>query len=177
MVEVGKAKEAQEMMIIPHYFLGTTSPPHKLFLFFKFLSLFLFCCIIYLLSSHIIYQHKKITRNNIRMAMESTIALAVAMGRTLVMPPQKKMYLLGKSERGQQHHFTFVDFFPIEEMAQDNQRAFHVITMKEYLQSQAMTGKLTNKVSRSYVGMYIHIYQIKELIVLLVLFCFCYYYY
>ena len=29
--------------------------------------------------------------NNIRMAMESVIGLAVAMGRTLVMPPQKKM--------------------------------------------------------------------------------------
>jgi hypothetical protein len=36
--------------------------------------------------------------NNIRMAMESVIGLAVAMGRTLVMPPQKKMYLLGRGD-------------------------------------------------------------------------------
>lgn len=83
--------------------------------------------------------------NNIRMAMESTIALAVAMGRTLVMPPQKKMYLLGKNNDGQRHHFSFVDFFPIAEMAEDN-KAFEVISMKEYLEEEAMKGKLINRV-------------------------------
>jgi hypothetical protein len=80
------------------------------------------------------------------MAMESTIALAVAMGRTLVMPPEKKMYLLGKNEKGQKHHFSFVDFFPIDEMARDN-RAFNVISMKDYLEQQGMKGKLVSKVS------------------------------
>lgn len=80
------------------------------------------------------------------MAMESTIALAVAMGRTLVMPPQKKMYLLGKTEKGQKSHFSFVDFFPIEEMAEDNQ-AFNVVSMKEYLETEGLKGNLLNKVS------------------------------
>ena len=83
--------------------------------------------------------------NNIRMAMESTIALSVAMGRTLVMPPQKRMYLLGKGQGGQRHHFSFVDFFPIEEMAEDN-KAFEVISMKEYLEEEAMEGNLVNRV-------------------------------
>ena len=83
--------------------------------------------------------------NNIRMAMESTIAMAVAMGRTLVMPPQKKMYLLGKNNDGQRHHFSFVDFFPIAEMAEDN-KAFEVISMNEYLEQEAMKGKLVNRV-------------------------------
>lgn len=82
--------------------------------------------------------------NNIRMSMESTICLAVAMGRTLVMPPQKKMYLLGNNKKGQQHHFNFVDFFPIEEMAADN-KAFEVVSMKEYLEEEALKGKLTNR--------------------------------
>lgn len=82
--------------------------------------------------------------NNIRMAMESTIAMAVAMGRTLVMPPQKKMYLLGQIEGGQQHHFSFVDFFPIAEMAEDN-KAFQVVSMKEYLEEEAMKGNLVNR--------------------------------
>jgi GDP-fucose protein O-fucosyltransferase len=83
------------------------------------------------------------------MAMESTIGLAVAMGRTLVMPPQKKMYLLSKTDQGQQHHFSFVDFFPIEEMAQDNQ-AFSVVSMKEYLETEGMKGNLINKVSKKH---------------------------
>jgi hypothetical protein len=86
--------------------------------------------------------------NNIRMSMESVIALSIAMGRTLVMPPQKKMYLLGKNEKGQRHHFSFVDFFPIEEAAKENQ-AFNVISMKEYLEEEAMKGKLVNKVRRN----------------------------
>jgi len=34
--------------------------------------------------------------NNIRMAMETVIVMAHAMGRTLVLPPEKRMYLLGK---------------------------------------------------------------------------------
>ena len=86
--------------------------------------------------------------NNIRMAMESTFAMAVAMGRTLVMPPQKKMYLLGAGQGGQQHHFSFVDFFPVAEMAEDN-RAFNVISMQEYLEEEGMKGNLVNKVCRS----------------------------
>jgi len=82
--------------------------------------------------------------NNIRMAMESTIGLSIAMGRTLVMPPQKKMYLLGKNNKGQQHHFSFVDFFPIAEIVEDNQ-AFEVVSMKEYLEEEGMKGKLINQ--------------------------------
>ena len=81
--------------------------------------------------------------NNIRMAMESVIALAVAMGRTLVMPPQKKMYLLGKGDKGQRSHFDFADFFPIYEMAQEH-IGLDVISMKEYLTREGVTGKLTN---------------------------------
>ena len=83
--------------------------------------------------------------NNIRMAMESVIGLSIAMGRTLVMPPQKKMYLLGKGDNKQRKHFSFVDFFPIEEMASEHV-GLDVISMKEYLEKEAMTGKLRNRV-------------------------------
>ena len=34
--------------------------------------------------------------NNIRMAMETVIVMAHAMGRTLVLPPEKRMYLIGR---------------------------------------------------------------------------------
>jgi len=91
--------------------------------------------------------------NNIRMSMESTIMMAIAMGRTLVMPPQKKMYLLGKNHGGQRHHFSFVDFFPIAEMAEDNE-AFNVISMKEYLEEEAMKGNLVNRVSQIKMAKY-----------------------
>jgi hypothetical protein len=99
--------------------------------------------------------------NNIRMAMESTIAIATAMGRTLVMPPQKKMYLLGKQDNRQRHHFSFVDFFPIEEMAKDNE-AFSVVSMKEYLETEGMKGNLINQVRGSFwydgVSSFLHLF-------------------
>jgi len=34
--------------------------------------------------------------NNIRMAMETALVMAHAMGRTLVLPPEQRFYLLGK---------------------------------------------------------------------------------
>jgi hypothetical protein len=34
--------------------------------------------------------------NNIRMAMETVVAMAIFMGRTIVLPPQQGMYLLGR---------------------------------------------------------------------------------
>lgn len=42
--------------------------------------------------------------NNIRMSMESVLAMAVAMGRTLVLPPVQGMYLLDKEEH--RHHVS-----------------------------------------------------------------------
>lgn len=76
---------------------------------------------------------------------ESTIALALAMGRTLVMPPEKRMYLLGKSDNRQKKHFSFVDFYPIDEIAAEHV-GLDIISMKDYLESEAMAGKLRNKV-------------------------------
>lgn len=38
------------------------------------------------------------------MAMETVIGLAFTMCRTLVMPPQKRMYLLGKGEQNQRKY-------------------------------------------------------------------------
>lgn len=49
--------------------------------------------------------------NNIRMAMETVLAMAFAMGRTLVLPPHQQMYLLTNKEKGQRSHFSFEHFF------------------------------------------------------------------
>ncbi|GAB5359444.1 hypothetical protein AAMO2058_000544600 [Amorphochlora amoebiformis] len=50
--------------------------------------------------------------NNIRMAMETSLVLAMAMGRTLVLPPEARLYLLDKDQSWQKH--TFDAFFDIE---------------------------------------------------------------
>lgn len=85
--------------------------------------------------------------NNIRMAMETVVGLAIAMGRTLVLPPAQGMYLLGKDKKSQNTDFSFAHFFPMLEMAQEND-GLEIITMEEFLLSEAMTGKLVDKLSR-----------------------------
>lgn len=78
------------------------------------------------------------------MAMETVVGLAMATGRTLVLPPQKKMYLLGKGGGKDKKHFDFDDFFPMKQMAEEN-AALEMITMKEFLDTEAMTGNLIEK--------------------------------
>ena len=84
--------------------------------------------------------------NNIRMAMETALALAIAMGRILVLPPDQPMYLLNKvSESGHgqttKRAFGFQDFFPMQEMA-NHIKGLHIMTMQEFLEQQALQGKL-----------------------------------
>jgi hypothetical protein len=83
--------------------------------------------------------------NNIRMAMETTLVLAHAMGRTLVLPPKKGMYLLGKGD----HHekiFDFNDFFHLDMIATEHQ-GLNIITMEEFLIRKGITGQLKSLTS------------------------------
>jgi GDP-fucose protein O-fucosyltransferase len=84
--------------------------------------------------------------NNIRMALETVLGLAIAMGRTLVLPPAQRLYLLGKAKDEQKTHFGFADFFPMHELAAENQ-GLEIISMQEFLETDAMTGHLRNKES------------------------------
>jgi GDP-fucose protein O-fucosyltransferase len=80
--------------------------------------------------------------NNIRMAMETVVGLAIATGRTLVLPPEQRMYLL-QQERGKtKTDFSFVDFFPMHQLAQDGLK---MISMEEFLKRMALTGQLKDK--------------------------------
>jgi len=81
--------------------------------------------------------------NNIRMAMETVLGMAHAMGRTLVMPPRQGMYLLRKDKGKQNIHFSFQDFFHFESMSREHD-GLDIISMEEFLTRQAMTGKLRN---------------------------------
>lgn len=71
--------------------------------------------------------------NNIRMAMETVLAMAFAMGRTLVLPPHQEMYLLTKKDSGQRNAFSFEHFFHMERIHEEHM-GLDVISMKEFLE-------------------------------------------
>eukprot|EP00814_Leptocylindrus_danicus_P007156 CAMPEP_0116037736 /NCGR_PEP_ID=MMETSP0321-20121206/22259_1 /TAXON_ID=163516 /ORGANISM="Leptocylindrus danicus var. danicus, Strain B650" /LENGTH=453 /DNA_ID=CAMNT_0003516053 /DNA_START=185 /DNA_END=1544 /DNA_ORIENTATION=- len=86
--------------------------------------------------------------NNIRMGMESAVLMAVSMGRTLVLPPEKKMYLIDDGRRGKQkQQFDFNDFFHMESLSEEH-KGVSIITMEEFLKREAITGKLTDSMGK-----------------------------
>ena len=81
--------------------------------------------------------------NNIRMSMETAVTMALAMGRTLVLPPEQGIYLLHKADQGQKNRFTFKDFFHFDSVETEHPN-LDVITFEEFLKREAMTGQLKN---------------------------------
>ena len=78
------------------------------------------------------------------MAMETVVALAHATGRTLVMPPEQRMYLLGKGDKEHKKHFGFGDFYHLESLS-DEHKGLDIISMEDFLEREAMTGNLKNR--------------------------------
>jgi len=85
--------------------------------------------------------------NNIRMAMETALVMSHAMGRTLVLPPEQRMYLLDKLKGEQQSSFGFNDFFHLDAISIEH-RGFKVITMEEFLVRVGRAGELRDFHSR-----------------------------
>jgi GDP-fucose protein O-fucosyltransferase len=82
--------------------------------------------------------------NNKRMSMETTLALAVAMGRTLVLPPAIRMKRMDNNT-GQKSHLHFGDFFPLFELAAEH-RFIDIISMQQFLEFEAIQqGSLRHK--------------------------------
>ena len=86
--------------------------------------------------------------NNIRMSLECLIVSAHAMGRTVVLPPSQHLYLLTKKhkDKGEEKlnsEMGFEDFFDLDILK--SHKGFHVITMKEFLEKEALQGGLHNK--------------------------------
>lgn len=81
--------------------------------------------------------------NNIRMSMETATALAHAMGRILVLPPQQGIYLLNK-DKGQNNRFTFKNFFHFDTIAREN-LGVEVISMEEFLDREVVTGNIQDQ--------------------------------
>jgi hypothetical protein len=82
--------------------------------------------------------------NNIRMSMETAVTMALAMGRTLVMPPEQGMYLLHKNDKNQKNRFTFTDFFHFESVANEHP-GLEIISFEEFLNREVMTGHIRDK--------------------------------
>ena len=72
--------------------------------------------------------------------METVLAIAFAMGRTLVLPPNEGMYLIDKentntnstNKKPQQRKFSYNHFFHMESISAEH-HGFDIITMKEFL--------------------------------------------
>jgi hypothetical protein len=81
--------------------------------------------------------------NNIRMSLETMVVLAHAMGRTLVLPPSQGHYLLRKDRDKQRTHFSFNDFYHLEQVGYEH-AGMEIVTMDEFLQRMALTGQLVD---------------------------------
>ena len=79
--------------------------------------------------------------NNIRMAMETALVMSHAMGRTLVLPPEQRMYLMSNAKGEQKNAFSFNDFFHLDAISIEH-KGFKVITMEEFLTRVGTTGQL-----------------------------------
>ena len=88
--------------------------------------------------------------NNIRMAFETALVLAIGTGRILVLPPEMDFYLLNPGSRlrpGSKRPFGFSDFYDLQAIAHEHQAAakggaFQMITFEEFLETEAMAGTL-----------------------------------
>ena len=75
--------------------------------------------------------------------VETALVMSHAMGRTLVLPPEQRFYLLGKQDTSQKTDFDFGDFFHLDSIAVEHE-GFNVISSEEFLHRLGTTGKLIN---------------------------------
>jgi hypothetical protein len=80
---------------------------------------------------------------NSQFTTETALVLSHAMGRTLVLPPEQRFYLLGKTDQKQKSDFDFGDFFHLDSIAVEHE-GFNVISTEEFLNRYGKTGKLFN---------------------------------
>lgn len=87
-------------------------------------------------EQYLVFEHDDGGWNNVRMAMETSVMIAIATGRTLVLPP--KLHL-GQMEGGVEldrfYHFKSLEAEHV---------GVKVITLEEFLEKEAMAGKLVS---------------------------------
>jgi len=83
--------------------------------------------------------------NNVRMGMECLLVIAHATGRTLVVPPQQHLYLLGvnhqdKGDEKPHDEMGFEDFFDLGLLR--SHQGLHIMHMEEFLAKEGVSGGL-----------------------------------
>ena len=91
---------------------------------------------------YLTYEYDEGGWNNIRMGMECHIVMAHAMGRTLVIPAQQHLYLLGRTHvdkhGNKRDEMGFEDFFDMDLLR--GHKGFHVLSTKEFLLKEVGVG-------------------------------------
>ena len=82
--------------------------------------------------------------NNIRMAFETSVALAVSTGRILVLPPRMGFYLLTDEKKKGTYRLGFEDFYDLGSIAAE-QAGLEIIPFHEFLETEAMSGNLLDE--------------------------------
>lgn len=76
--------------------------------------------------------------------METALLMSHAMGRTLVLPPEQRMYLIDKMNGEQKTMFGFQDFFHLDAISIEH-KGFKILRTEEFLEKEGITGGLKNK--------------------------------
>jgi hypothetical protein len=94
-------------------------------------------------QKYVVFEPDRGAWNNIRMAAEVAIVFAHATGRTLVLPPRERWYLLSGNELGQSthdNHGRFEKFFNFTKISE----TVNVISMESFMANVAMNGLLND---------------------------------
>lgn len=84
-------------------------------------------------QKYVVFEPDRGGWNNIRMAAEVAIIFAHATGRTLVLPPAARWYLLNKDNNQTENVSTFSKFFDLQKLAE----SMTMITMEDFLNKVA----------------------------------------
>lgn len=91
-------------------------------------------------QKYVVFEPDRGGWNNIRMAAETSIIFSHITGRTLVLPPKTKFYLLDKNNDGKDNESTFSTFFDLFKLA----NGMDIISMEQFLETVAKKPGLLN---------------------------------
>lgn len=82
--------------------------------------------------------------NNFRMSLETIVTTGIAMGRTIVLPPEQPMYLWNSNNKNHKGRFSFYDFYHLTAIREEHP-TIKIITMQEFLDQAEKEGLFKDK--------------------------------